>query len=119
MGDYSIFIKKWADPQGGIHGYLHRFLESGDATFQHIAVWTLLQLLESHDRRLIERIAQAADVVRMVRAIADRVVDSEPEDELVAGAAAAAEEGEREVVELAKKCLELMNQSPPKSLMEG
>jgi vacuolar protein 8 len=115
VGDYSIFIKKWADPQGGIHGYLHRFLESGDATFQHIAVWTLLQLLESRDRRLVERIAQAADVVRMVRAIADRAVDSEPEEELVA----AAEEGEREVVELAKKCLELMNQSPPKSLVEG
>ncbi len=118
MGDYSIFIKKWADPQGGIHGYLHRFLESGDATFQHIAVWTLLQLLDSRDRRLVERIAQAADVVRMVRSIADRVVDSEPEEELAA-AAAAAEEGEREVVELAKKCLELMNHSPPKSLMEG
>jgi vacuolar protein 8 len=80
-------------------------------------VWTLLQLLESRDRRLVERIAQAADVVRMVRAVAERALDSEPDEEVVL--AAVGEEGEREVVELAKKCLELMNHGPPKALMEG
>jgi vacuolar protein 8 len=110
VGDYSIFLKKWADPHGGIHGYLHRFLESGDATFQHIAIWTLLQLLESEDRRLIERIQQAQDIVRMVKDIADKVVESDDED---------GEDGEGEVVILAKKCLELMGMSPAKSLVEG
>jgi vacuolar protein 8 len=30
-----------------MHKYLHRFLTSQDATFQHIAVWTIVQLLES------------------------------------------------------------------------
>ena len=30
-----------------MHKYLHRFLSSPDATFQHIAVWTIVQLLES------------------------------------------------------------------------
>lgn len=30
-----------------MHKYLYRFLTSPDATFQHIAVWTIVQLLES------------------------------------------------------------------------
>lgn len=30
-----------------MHKYLYRFLSSPDATFQHIAVWTIVQLLES------------------------------------------------------------------------
>lgn len=30
-----------------MHKYLYRFLTSSDATFQHIAVWTIVQLLES------------------------------------------------------------------------
>lgn len=37
----------WNEPEGGLHGYLVRFLESEDTTFQHIAIWTLVQLLES------------------------------------------------------------------------
>jgi hypothetical protein len=58
-------------------------------------------------------------VVRMVRAVAERAPDSEQDEELAAGQAVG-EEGEREVVELAKKCLELMNQgAAPRSLMEG
>lgn len=30
-----------------MHKYLYRFLTSADATFQHIALWTIVQLLES------------------------------------------------------------------------
>jgi vacuolar protein 8 len=37
----------WDKPDGGMHRYLYRFLTSSDATFQHIAVWTIVQLLES------------------------------------------------------------------------
>lgn len=45
--DYSGFNDVWEKPDGGMHHYLHRFLSSPDATFQHIAVWTIVQLLES------------------------------------------------------------------------
>lgn len=45
--DYSAFNDVWDKPDGGMHKYLFRFLSSPDATFQHIAVWTIVQLLES------------------------------------------------------------------------
>lgn len=45
--DYSAFSRAWTEPEGGLQGYLIRFLESRDTTFQHIAIWTLVQLLES------------------------------------------------------------------------
>ena len=50
--DYSAFNDVWDKPDGGMHKYLHRFLTSPDATFQHIAVWTIVQLLESGGQRL-------------------------------------------------------------------
>ncbi|KAI0271655.1 vacuolar protein 8 [Gloeopeniophorella convolvens] len=36
-----------SDDYSAFNDYLHRFLSSPDATFQHIAVWTIVQLLES------------------------------------------------------------------------
>ena len=45
--DYSAFNEVWDKPDDGMHGYLYRFLTSPDATFQHIAVWTIVQLLDS------------------------------------------------------------------------
>jgi vacuolar protein 8 len=108
-----LFVKHWADPQGGIHGYLHRFLESGDSTFQHIAIWTLLQLLESEDRKLIDSIQKAADLRRMVTDIADRVIESDEEGQRVDDMT---EEGEGEVVALARRCAELIR---PPILREG
>ncbi|KAI0793296.1 vacuolar protein 8 [Abortiporus biennis] len=54
--DYSAFNDVWDKPEGGMHKYLHRFLTSPDATFQHIAVWTIVQLLESGDPQLISNI---------------------------------------------------------------
>ncbi|KAK1229229.1 Vacuolar protein 8 [Marasmius sp. AFHP31] len=50
--DYSAFNDVWEKPDGGMHRYLYRFLSSPDATFQHIAVWTIVQLLESGDPRI-------------------------------------------------------------------
>lgn len=82
---------------------------SGDATFQHIAIWTLLQLLESEDRQLIERISRSDDIVQAVKAIADRSVESDDED---------AEDGEGEAVTLARRCLEHLGRSP-RTLDEG
>lgn len=54
--DYSAFVDVWDKPDGGLHQYLWRFLSSTDATFQHIAVWTIVQLLESEDPELIRNI---------------------------------------------------------------
>jgi vacuolar protein 8 len=36
-----------------LHAYLFRFLSSQDATFQHIAVWTMVQFLESGGNLLV------------------------------------------------------------------
>ena len=99
VGDYSIFVQDWTEPNGGIHGYLQRFLASGDPTFQHIAIWTLLQLLESEDRKLIDLIAKSDDIVQMIKHISDKPIESDDED---------GEEGEGEVVTLARRSLDLL-----------
>ncbi|EQK98765.1 vacuolar protein 8 [Ophiocordyceps sinensis CO18] len=109
VGDYSIFVQNWTEPNGGIHGYLGRFLQSGDATFQHIAVWTLLQLFESEDKALIGLIGKADDIIEHIRTIASRPVEAEPDFE----------EDEGEVVNLAQRCLELLGQSMAKAHIEG
>ena len=113
MGDYSIFTKNWVEPNGGIHGYLHRFLNSGDPTFQHIAIWTLLQLLESEDKNLTSQISEADDVLEMIKTISDKNVDLDDEGE----------DGEGEVVALARRSIELMEksglQSTGTTLVEG
>ncbi|EGY18930.1 hypothetical protein VD0002_g681 [Verticillium dahliae] len=110
VGDYSVFVQDWKDPHGGIHGYLTRFLQSGDATFQHIAIWTLLQLLESEDKALIQLIGQAEDVVDQIKETANRHVEPDHEFE---------DDDEGEVVTLAQRCLELLGQSTSKTHIEG
>ncbi|KIW03723.1 vacuolar protein 8 [Verruconis gallopava] len=106
VGDYTPFLKHWTTPQGGIQGYLTRFLASGDATFQHIAIWTLLQLIESEDSRLIKKIKESPEIIRMVQRIEERSVEMSSEDEN----AYSDEEGngEQEVVTLARRSLELL-----------
>lgn len=110
MGDYKIFVENWTEPGGGIHGYLNRFLASGDPTFQHIAIWTLLQLLESEDRKLIGLISKAEDVIQMIKTISDKNIDSDDED---------GDDGEGEVVALARRSLELLGKGPKPALVEG
>ncbi|KAL8907953.1 MAG: hypothetical protein Q9207_001099 [Kuettlingeria erythrocarpa] len=105
VGDYSVFIQDWTSPNGGIHGYLTKFLDSGDSTFQHIAIWTLVQLLESEDEKLIALIHKAENVVKMVQSIADQNVESDEEE---------TEDGEGEVVALARRACELMGKGPGK-----
>lgn len=106
MGNYSLFLTSWNQPSGGIHGYLNRFLASGDPTFQHIAIWTLLQLLESGDQKLIDAINKSEDVMKMVREISEKTVESEDEGD-------ESEDGEGEVVALARRCLEISNGETP------
>jgi len=91
-------------PHGGIHGYLVRFLDSGDATFQHIAIWTLLQLLESEDPALISNIRGSDDIMGMVRSIAERNVESDREGDREEDG----EDGEAEVVGLARRCADVL-----------
>lgn len=100
----------WTSPSGGIAGYLDRFLVSGDPTFQHIAIWTLLQLLESEDHRLLDKIRQSENILAMTKSIADRDIESGEESE-------GEEESEREVVGLARKCVALVGGK--KGLLEG
>lgn len=102
-------MQYWNQPNGGIHGYLKRFLNSGDATFQHIAIWTLLQLLESDDSRLVGMIEKSKDIMDQVSAIAMRDIESDDEG---------AEDGEAEVVGLARRCLELLGKSV-KTMMDS
>ena len=102
VGDYSLFMTSWSQPSGGIHGYLARFLNSGDPTFQHIAIWTLLQLLESNDAKLIQTINQSKDVMDVVRDISKKEIESDGEAD-----AAESEDGDAEVVALARRCLEI------------
>ncbi|EFR04667.1 vacuolar protein 8 [Nannizzia gypsea CBS 118893] len=101
VGDYSIFVRDWTEPNGGLHGYLNRFLASGDPTFQHIAIWTLLQLIESEDKRLIGFITRSEDIIQLVRTIANKNLESDDEGE-------DAEEGTAEVIALAQRSLELL-----------
>ena len=101
--DYTLFTSSWSQPSGGIHGYLSRFLNSGDGTFQHIAIWTLLQLLESGDQRLIETIGKSADIMEVVRNFSEKGAESETESD-----AAESEDGEAEIVALARRCLEIV-----------
>lgn len=110
VGDYYVFIRDWEQPNGGIHGYLKRFLASGDPTFQHIAIWTLLQLLESDDTKLMDKIAKSEDIVQMVKTISDKHIESDDEE---------GEEGEGEVVALAQRSLELLGKGPKPTLVEG
>lgn len=110
VGDYSIFIRDWTEPDGGFHGYLIRFLDSGDPTFQHIAIWTLLQLLESEDSKLIDLISNSEDIMNLVKRISDRNLDSDDEE---------VDEGEMEVVALARRCLEILGKGPKQTLVEG
>jgi vacuolar protein 8 len=88
---------------------LTRFLASGDPTFQHIAIWTLLQLLESEDKKLAELIWKSEEVIQMINAIADKNVESDDEDS----------GGEAEFVALARRSLELLGMGPKKTLVEG
>ena len=83
--DYSPFNAVWEKPAGGLHGYLVRFLESDDTTFQHIAVWTLIQLLESGNRDLEQHIRESPHLLQLVRQLQSREDGSHTAEEDVDG----------------------------------
>ena len=132
--DYTIFNQVWNKPEGGLHTYLVRFLGSPDNTFQHIAVWTLVQLLESGDEMLINNIQSSALLLPLIRRLAQSRLHSPAlsdhrkshgeysnDDESSDGYLATEEsangetsteadlEGEGEIAALARRILEIMN----------
>lgn len=69
-------------------------------------------MLESNDDKLVNRIKSSEDIMHMVRDIAERDVQSDDE--------AASEDGEAEVVALARRCLEIGDaEGGKKILAEG
>ncbi|KAL7421643.1 Vacuolar protein 8 [Cryptotrichosporon argae] len=68
--DYAPFNAVWNRPEGGLHAYLVRFLSSTDTTFQHIAVWTIVQLLESEDPELTNNIRNSPILISSIRQLA-------------------------------------------------
>jgi hypothetical protein len=131
--DYSAFSAVWSEPDGGLHGYLVRFLESEDTTFQHIAIWTLVQLLESQgaslpfsllvvrsslssstDTTLEQHIRNSPSLLPLVKRLATSAVSSRPSSVRASSDAGedddlATDGGEREIVELAKTAFELID----------
>ncbi|MCO5568893.1 hypothetical protein L7F22_022595 [Adiantum nelumboides] len=65
--EYAPFNAVWNQPDGGLHGYLARFLDSQDSTFQHIAVWTIVQLLESGDAQLEENVRSSNQLLPLIK----------------------------------------------------
>ncbi|ODQ63469.1 ARM repeat-containing protein [Nadsonia fulvescens var. elongata DSM 6958] len=72
VGNYDPFVKSWSEPEGGIQGFLVRFLTSNDPTFEHIAVWTVLQLLESEDKRLKKLLKECKEIQSTIDELSNR-----------------------------------------------
>lgn len=69
--------------------------------------------MESGDRDLVDLISKAEDIIRMIKTISDRNIESDDED---------GEDGEGEVVALARRSLELLEKKPEpprQTLTEG
>ncbi|ESX01819.1 hypothetical protein KL918_004791 [Ogataea parapolymorpha] len=50
--DYTIILENY----DGISSFISDFLNSGNSTFEHIALWTMLQLLESDNQEIKSKI---------------------------------------------------------------
>ncbi|KZS90310.1 vacuolar protein 8 [Sistotremastrum niveocremeum HHB9708] len=114
MDDYSAFNDVWEKPDGGLHTYLYRFLSSPDLTFQHIAVWTIVQLLESGDAQLFNNIRQSSLLIPHIRQLAISQPNS-PSSSLGSGGRTHSfdehdgGDGQGEITLLARRILELVD----------
>ncbi|KAF7977312.1 hypothetical protein HWV62_4073 [Athelia sp. TMB] len=113
--DYSAFNDAWDKPDGGMHEYLSRFLSSSDGTFQHIAAWTIVQLLESGDPQLISGIRSSKLLKPNIQQLATSRPSSRsssvstPRSRNSGGEDAESGDDQREIQLLARKVLELVN----------
>lgn len=114
--DYAPFNAVWNKPDGGLHAYLVRFLSSADTTFQHIAVWTIVQLLEAKDPQLTSNIRNSTILISSIRQLAESAPTpqqgnqpklSHSDDEFDEDGMF--EDGEGEIYGLAKRILELVD----------
>jgi vacuolar protein 8 len=112
VGNYDPFVKAWTEPAGGIKAFLASFLTSGEPTFEHIAVWMILQLLESGDKRLTKLCLESPEIIRSVESLAQR----EPFDPIRSGATDGDNTSEEQayasqmaVPALAKRVMALLN----------
>ncbi|CEP62241.1 protein anchor VAC8 LALA0_S05e01046g [Lachancea lanzarotensis] len=71
INDYTRIAESWERPGDGIRGFLIRFLRSEYPTFEHIALWTILQLLESHDETILKYIKNNKEIVKSIRHLSD------------------------------------------------
>ncbi|TNY17286.1 putative VAC8-vacuolar membrane protein required for the cytoplasm-to-vacuole targeting [Rhodotorula diobovata] len=112
--DYTPFAAAWDSPEGGLRGYLERFLASDDSTFRHIAVWTLVQLLESQDATLESLIRDSPRLRSLIDDLAAAPLPPAPSssasDEHGSDDDDDVDGGEREIVELARTAAELMDE---------
>lgn len=118
LDDYSAFNDVWDKPEGGLHTYLFRFLSSTDATFQHIAVWTIVQLLESRDPQLTHNIRSSPLLIPHIRhlsASAASSPSSSPGSHSQSRISSddAGEGGQGEIAALARRILEFTDGDGP------
>ncbi|SCV03313.1 LAMI_0H07162g1_1 [Lachancea mirantina] len=71
INNYTKIIESWEAPGDGVRGFLIRFLESKYATFEHIALWTILQLLESRDETVLGLIKGNKEIVKRIRKLSE------------------------------------------------
>lgn len=69
--NYQKVIESWTEPNDGVCGFLIRFLKSEYPTFEHIALWTILQLLESHNDDILNLIRNDKDIVNSIKKLAE------------------------------------------------
>ncbi|MCO5610568.1 hypothetical protein L7F22_064807 [Adiantum nelumboides] len=109
--DYGPFNAVWNQPEGGLHGYLARFLESSDQTFQHIAVWTIVQLLESGDQQLEDNVRSSDQLLPLVARLAESAGEDgqgvNPDGSTTANSDDG-QDAEVEIASLAKKIQEIL-----------
>ena len=87
-----------------MHGYLVRFLESDDTTFQHIAVWTLIQLLESGNAELEQHIRDSQHLFSLVRQLQARGDADDAADDAETGDGSP----EKEIAALSRRIEEIL-----------
>ncbi|KAL5640718.1 hypothetical protein ACGC1H_001262 [Rhizoctonia solani] len=118
LDDYSAFNEVWDKPEGGLHTYLFRFLSSTDATFQHIAVWTIVQLLESRDPQLTHNIRSSPMLIPHIRHLSASAASSPStspgsHSQSHISSDDAGEGGQSEIAALARRILEFTDGDGP------
>lgn len=97
IDDYSVILKSWTEPKGGIYGFLTRFLQSGNPTFEHISLWTIVQLLDSGDAKIVENLKNSS-LKQQINTIRQNNISGENDVE-----------GGEEILNLSEQIITLLN----------